>query len=54
MVEKKLRILAASDFHDDKKSIESLAKRALKEKVDLVILGGDIHSYQEGDSSILP
>lgn len=53
MVEKKLRILAASDFHDDLKSMEALAKKAVKQKVDLVILAGDIHSYDTGNENIL-
>lgn len=53
MVEKKLRILAASDIHDNKRSIEALAKKAIKENVDLVILAGDVHSYHEGDPKIL-
>lgn len=53
MVEKKLRILAAADFHDNKKAIEGIAKKAVKEKVDLVVLAGDIHSYHDGDESII-
>ncbi len=53
MIEKKLRILAASDFHDNKKALEKLAEKAIKQKVDLVILAGDIHSYHEGDENIL-
>ena len=39
---KKLRILAAGDIHGDSKLSEKLAERARKEKVDLVILTGDI------------
>jgi putative phosphoesterase len=50
---KSLRILAASDLHDSKTAVEKLAKRALEEKVDLIILAGDIHSYGEGDKNIL-
>jgi len=39
---KKLRILAAGDIHGDAKLSEKLAERAEKEKVDLVVLTGDI------------
>ena len=39
---KKLKILAAGDLHGDAKLSERLAERAEKEKVDLVILTGDI------------
>ena len=48
-----LRILAASDLHDSKSAVEKLAKKALEEKVDLVILAGDIHSYHEGTKNFL-
>ncbi len=47
------RILAAADIHDSKSAVKKLAKKALEEKVDLVILAGDIHSYHEGDENIL-
>jgi len=40
--EKKLKILAAGDIHGDSKLSEKLAERAEREKVDLVILTGDI------------
>src|SRR3989344_1458391 len=43
---KKLRILAAGDIHGDTSLAEKLAQRAEKEKVDLVILCGDI-TYAE-------
>ncbi|OYT41565.1 metallophosphoesterase [Candidatus Pacearchaeota archaeon ex4484_26] len=39
---KKLRILAASDIHGDTKLAKRLAEKAKKEKVDLVILSGDL------------
>lgn len=39
---KKLRILAAGDFHSDVRIAQRLADQAEKEKVDLVILNGDI------------
>jgi uncharacterized protein len=41
---KKFKILAAGDFHGDAKITNELARRAEKEKVDLVILTGDITS----------
>ena len=40
--EKKLKILAASDIHEDRKAVERLAEQAEKKGVDLVILCGDI------------
>ena len=39
---KKMRILAAGDIHGDTKLAQELAKKAEKEKVDLVALAGDI------------
>lgn len=48
-----MKILAAGDFHDNKGAVERLAKKALEEKVDLIILTGDIHSYTPGDGSIM-
>ena len=38
----KLKILAASDLHEDRKAVERLAEKAEKENVDLVIICGDI------------
>ncbi len=40
--EKKLKILAASDLHEDRRAVERLAEKAEKENVDLVIICGDI------------
>jgi uncharacterized protein len=40
--EKKFKILAAGDFHGDSSATKRLAEKAYKEKVDLVILTGDI------------
>jgi len=37
-----MKILAASDVHGDTRWIENLAKKAEKEKVDLVLLCGDL------------
>lgn len=41
-MKKKLKILAAGDIHGDSRLASQLAKRADKEKVDLVILTGDL------------
>jgi len=43
-----MKILAASDTHNDKKLIRELAGKAEKEKVDIVILCGDI-TFMESD-----
>ena len=51
---KKLRILAAGDIHGDTKLAEKLAKRAHDEKVDLVILTGDITGLIETQNLIKP
>lgn len=39
---KKLKILTASDIHEDRKMAKKLADKAAKEKVDLVVLCGDL------------
>ncbi len=39
---KKLKILAAGDIHDSEIIAEHLAEKAKKNKVDLVVLAGDI------------
>ena len=39
---KKLKILAAGDIHGDSRLAESLAEKADKENVDLIILSGDL------------
>jgi len=54
-VHKKLKILAAGDIHGDTGLAEKLAIRAEKEKVDLVILCGDItYNDQSTDNLIGP
>jgi Icc-related predicted phosphoesterase len=50
----KLKILAAGDIHGDKDIAKKLAKKAEKEKVDLVVLAGDIHGLFDGDDVIEP
>ncbi|MCU0642483.1 MAG: metallophosphoesterase family protein [archaeon] len=52
--QKKLRILAASDLHGESKLALKLAKRAEKEKVDLVVLCGDILGFMETTNIIKP
>ena len=37
-----VRIFAAGDFHGDKTAAQQLAKRAIDEKADIIILNGDI------------
>lgn len=41
-MKKKLKILAAGDIHGDSRLASQLAQKAVKEKVDLVILTGDL------------
>jgi uncharacterized protein len=51
---KKFKILAAGDFHGDSKITKELAERAQKEKVDLVILTGDLTSPVETKNLLKP
>ncbi|MDH3353267.1 MAG: metallophosphoesterase [Nanoarchaeota archaeon] len=51
--EKKLRILAAGDLHGNFNIAKKLSEKAKKEKVDLVVLAGDVYGYEEGDEGIL-
>jgi putative phosphoesterase len=51
---KKLKILAAGDIHGDTKLARKLAERAKREKVDLVILNGDITGWVETKNLIKP
>ncbi len=51
---KKFKILAAGDFHGDSSISKRLAERAEKEKVDLVILTGDITGHFETKDIIKP
>lgn len=50
----KLKILAASDIHGDSKLAIKLAKKAEKEKADLVVLCGDILGWTETKNIIKP
>jgi len=49
----KLRILAAGDIHGDTGLAEKLAERAEKEKVDLVILCGDLTMMEQSTDNII-
>jgi len=51
---KKFKILAAGDFHGDSSAAKKLAEKAEKEKVDLVILTGDITGIIETENLIKP
>lgn len=51
---KKFKILAAGDFHGDAKVTKQLAEKAAKEKVDLVVLTGDITSPIETKNLLKP
>lgn len=53
-MEKKLKILAASDIHGESKIAKALALKAQKENVDLVVLCGDILGFQETKNIIKP
>ncbi len=49
-----MKILAASDLHGDSRLSKKLAERAHKEKVDLVVLCGDITGLVETKNLIKP
>jgi hypothetical protein len=53
-MEKKLKILAASDLHGESSISKKLAIKAEKEKVDLVLLCGDIVGWSETKNIIKP
>ena len=50
----KLRILAAGDIHGDPNVSKKLAERAEKEKVDLVVLTGDLTGMVQTKNIIKP
>lgn len=50
----KLRILAAGDFHGDPRISKKLAEKAAREKVDLVVLIGDITGMVHTKNLIKP
>ncbi len=51
---KKLRILAAADIHGDSRLAMKLAEKAEHEKVDLVVLCGDVTGWVESKNIIKP
>jgi uncharacterized protein len=51
---KKFKILAAGDFHGDSATAKKLAEKAKKEKVDLVVLTGDITGIFEVKDLLKP
>ena len=52
--EGKLKILAAGDIHGSKDIAERLARKAQREKVDLVILAGDIHgAFKDASEEVM-
>ena len=48
-----MRILAASDIHGDLKLVRSLAEKAEKEKVDMVLLCGDLTMSEKSIDGII-
>lgn len=53
MKNKKLRILAAGDLHGDLGVAKKLAEKGKREKVDLVVLAGDVYGYGKSGGGIL-
>ena len=52
-MDKKLKILAAGDLHGSLDIAKKLSAKGKREKVDLVVLAGDIYGYSEGSVGIL-
>ena len=50
---KKFKILAAGDIHGDSRQATKLAKQATEEKVDLVILSGDITNFDQPTRNLI-
>lgn len=51
--DKKTRILAVGDIHGDTKWVKQLAERAKKEKVDLIILAGDLTLAESSTKNLI-
>lgn len=51
--QKKLKILAAGDMHGDTSLIKKLAEKAKKERVDLVILAGDLTLAESSTDNLI-
>jgi len=52
-MKKKLKILAAGDIHGDTSIVKKLANRAQKEKVDLVVLCGDLTMAEDSTENLI-
>lgn len=50
---KRLKILAVGDIHGDTGLAKKLAERAEKEKVDLVIIAGDLTNFEKSTKNLL-
>ncbi len=48
-----MKILALSDIHGDKDLIRKMAKKGAEEKVDLVILAGDIFNFDQHQDGLI-
>ena len=53
MKKSKIKILAIGDIHGDTGLVKKLAERAKREKVDLVILAGDLTMAEESTDNII-
>ncbi|RLG12238.1 hypothetical protein DRN73_03170 [Candidatus Pacearchaeota archaeon] len=53
MSKNKTKILAAGDIHGDKGLVKKLAKKAKKEKVDLVVLAGDLTMFESNIKGLI-
>ena len=52
-VKKKTKILAVGDIHGDERFVKKIAKKAEKEKIDLVILTGDLTFFEDSTKNII-
>ena len=50
---KKTKILAIGDIHGDVSLVRNLAKQAVEEKVDLVIIAGDLTLLEDSTKNLL-
>lgn len=52
-MKKKIKILAVGDIHGDTGLVKKLAKKAKDENVDLIILAGDITSFDQSTKDLI-
>ena len=52
-MDKKTKILAIGDIHGDTGLVKRLADKAVKEKVDLIILAGDITFAEQSTKNLI-